>query len=196
MLKIGITGGIGSGKTTICQLFELLGVPVYYADNASRQLLGSDPEIKRSVVALFGEEILDEQKMIDRRKVASRVFGNDVALKKLNAIMHPAVGLDFERWLKQHRSVPYIIKEAAIMFESGAYKQLDKIIALTAPEDLRIARVMKRDGSEKEEVERRVAAQMSEQERVERSHYVIVNDEQQLVIPQVLQLHRIFINVI
>jgi dephospho-CoA kinase len=196
MLKIGITGGIGSGKTTICQLFELLGVPVYYADNASRQLLGSDPEIKRSVVALFGEEILDEQKMIDRRKVASRVFGNDVALKKLNAIMHPAVGLDFERWLKQHRSVPYIIKEAAIMFESGAYKQLDKIIALTAPEELRIARVMKRDGSEKEEVERRVAAQMSEQERVERSHYVIVNDEQQLVIPQVLQLHRIFINVI
>lgn len=194
MLKIGITGGIGSGKTTICQLFALLGVPVYYADEASRQLLISDPEIKKKVVTLFGEDILEENGWISRKKVAMQVFGNEENLKKLNAIIHPAVGRHFEEWLKQHISFPYIIKEAAILFESGAYKQLDKVIAITAPEELRIARVMKRDGSKREEVLRRMAAQLSEQERVERSQFIIVNDDKQLVIPQVLKLNESFRN--
>lgn len=192
MLKIGITGGIGSGKTTVCQLFELLDVPVYYADDASKQLLISDPEIKKRVVELFGQDILEENGIISRKKVASRVFGNEEGLKKLNAIMHPAVGLHFEKWLEQQTSSSYIIKEAAILFESGAYKQLDKVIAITAPEELRISRVMKRDGSKREEVTRRMAAQLSEQERVERSQFIIVNDDQQLVIPQVLKLHELF----
>jgi dephospho-CoA kinase len=192
MLKIGITGGIGSGKTTVCRIFELLGVPIYYADEASKKLLVTDPEIKREIVAVFGEEVLDEQQTISRKKVAARVFGNESELKKLNAIMHPAVALHFESWLKGYVSQPYILKEAAIMFESGAYKQMDKIITVSAPEELRIARVLNRDVVTREEVQRRLHAQLSEEERIKRSQYVIVNDEQQLVIPQVMELHQLF----
>jgi dephospho-CoA kinase len=192
MLKIGITGGIGSGKTTVCRIFELLGVPIYYADEASKKLLVTDPEIKKEIVAVFGEEVLDEQQTISRKKVAARVFGNESELKKLNAIMHPAVALHFESWLKGYVSQPYILKEAAIMFESGAYKQMDKIITVSAPEELRIARVLNRDVVTREEVQRRLHAQLSEEERIKRSQYVIVNDEQQLVIPQVMELHQLF----
>jgi dephospho-CoA kinase len=192
MLKIGITGGIGSGKTTVCRIFELLGVPIYYADEASKKLLVTDPEIKREIVAVFGEEVLDAQQTISRKKVAARVFGNESELKKLNAIMHPAVALHFESWLKGYVSQPYIVKEAAIMFESGAYKQMDKIITVSAPEELRIARVLNRDVVTREEVQRRLHAQLSEEERIKRSQYVIVNDEQQLVIPQVMELHQLF----
>jgi dephospho-CoA kinase len=192
MLKIGITGGIGSGKTTICQVFELLGVPVYYADVASKQLLISDSDIHRRVVDLFGKDILDENKRISRKKVALKVFGDEDALQKLNAIMHPAVGQHFEQWLLKHAAAPYIMKEAAILFESGAHKQLDQVIAITAPSELRIQRVMKRDGVTREEVLRRMEAQLPEEERTKRSQFVIVNDEQQLVIPQVLKLHKQF----
>jgi dephospho-CoA kinase len=192
MQKIGITGGIGSGKTTVCRIFELLGVPIYYADEASKKLLVTDPEIKREIVAVFGEEVLDAQQTISRKKVAARVFGNESELKKLNAIMHPAVALHFESWLKGYVSQPYIVKEAAIMFESGAYKQMDKIITVSAPEELRIARVLNRDVVTREEVQRRLHAQLSEEERIKRSQYVIVNDEQQLVIPQVMELHQLF----
>jgi dephospho-CoA kinase len=192
MLKIGITGGIGSGKTTVCRLFELLGVPVYYADEASKMVLVTDPAIKKSILAVFGEEVLDEHKSISRKKVAALVFGNETQLKKLNAIMHPAVALHFESWLKQYTSHPYIIKEAAIMFESGAYQQMDKIVTITAPEELRITRVLKRDASSTEDIQRRMNAQLPEEERIKRSQYVIVNDEEQLVIPQVMKLHSLF----
>jgi dephospho-CoA kinase len=192
MLKVGITGGIGSGKTTVCRLFELLAVPVYYADEASKQLLTTDPEIKKSIIAVFGEEVLQEDKSISRKKVAARVFADEAQLKKLNAIMHPAVGLHFELWVKKHSNHPYIIKEAAIMFESGADKQMDKIITVSAPEELRIARVLNRDLVTNEEVQRRISAQLSEKERIKRSDYVIVNDEEQMVIPQVIKLHGLF----
>ncbi|HET6227058.1 MAG TPA: dephospho-CoA kinase [Bacteroidia bacterium] len=190
MLKIGITGGIGSGKTTICKVFEVLGVPVYYADDASRQLLENDKDVQHKVIAAFGEHVLDETGRIARKKVAAVVFGNEEQLKKLNGIIHPAVALHFESWLKQHQQYFYILKEAAIMFESGAYLQLDKIITITAPEQLRIARVMKRDGTSKQEIERRMKAQLPEEERIKRSQFVIVNDEQELVIPQIMEVHR------
>ena len=194
MLKIGITGGIGSGKTTVCKLFELLGTPVYYADDASKQLLVSDPGIKAKIVTVFGEGILDENNSISRQKVAQHVFGNEEELKKLNFIMHPAVALHFDTWLKQHSTSVYILKEAAIMFESGAYLQMDQIITVAATEELRIMRVMKRDGTSREEVLRRIKAQLSEEERIKRSQYIIRNDEQQMVIPQVLKLHQKFLS--
>jgi dephospho-CoA kinase len=193
MLKIGITGGIGSGKTTVCKVFELLGVPVYYADDASKELLVSDPVIKKKIVELFGEGILDEQQLISRKKVAAHVFGKDAELKKLNNILHPAVGIHFEHWLEKNAAFPYIIKEAAILFESGAYRKLDQVIAVTAPEALRISRVMKRDGSEKEQVLSRIKAQLPEEERIKRSQFVIVNNEEEMVIPQVLRLHEQFL---
>jgi dephospho-CoA kinase len=192
MLKVGITGGIGSGKTTVCKLFELLDVPVYYADDASKKLLVSDPEIKKSILSVFGECVLDEQQSISRKKVAALVFGNEAELKKLNAILHPAVAMHFDSWLKEHTDKSYILKEAAILFESGAYRQMDKIITVVAPEELRIARVLKRDAVSKEEIQRRMHAQLSDEERIKRSDYVIVNDEEQLMIPQVMKLHEMF----
>jgi|SRR3954463_10606584 dephospho-CoA kinase len=190
MLKIGITGGIGSGKTTVCKVFELLGIPVYYADDTSRNLLENDLEIKKKIIAAFGEQVIDSTGRIGRKKVASIVFGNEEKLNQLNAIIHPAVGDHFEKWLLMHLASPYILKEAAILFESGAYKQVDKVITITAPETLRITRVMKRDGTSTEDIELRIKAQLSEEERVKRSQFVIVNDEQQLVIPQVMKLHK------
>ena len=190
MIKIGITGGIGSGKTTVCKIFELLGVPVYYADEASRELLENDKEIKNKIVAVFGEEVLDDAGGIVRKKVANLVFENEAQLQKLNAIIHPAVGFHFEDWLKQHITAPYILKEAAILFESGAYKQMDKVISISAPSELRIDRVVKRDGVSKEEVEFRIKNQLTEEERIKRSQFVIVNDEEQLLIPQVIKIHQ------
>jgi len=190
MLKIGITGGIGSGKTTVCKVFELLGVPVYYADAAARELLENDNNIKDKIVAVFGDGVIDENNRIVRTKIASLVFGNKEKLEMLNGIIHPEVALHFETWLKQYSTVSYILKEAAIMFESGAYLQMDKLITVSAPEALRIARVTKRDGVSAEEVKRRIQNQLSEEERIQRSGYVIKNDEQQLVIPQIIELHK------
>lgn len=193
MLKIGITGGIGSGKTTVCRIFELLGTPVYYADEVSRELFASDPGIKSAILNLFGEGVLDKDNALSRKKIAERVFGDEEQLKKLNSIIHPAVAEHFDLWLMQHSTFPYIIKEAAIMFESGAYLQMDKIITVTAPVDQRIARVMKRDRTSAEAIQRRMNAQLPEEERIKRSQFIIVNDEQQLVIPQVIELHQKFL---
>ena len=192
MLKIGITGGIGSGKTTVCRIFELIGAPVYYADDASKNLLLRDEEIKKKIVAVFGKDVLDETEQVSRKKIATLVFGNPGQLAKINSIMHPAVALDFERWMKAHAAYTYVIKEAAILFESGTDKQLDKVITVTAPEELRISRVIKRDNATEEEVRRRMRMQLSDEEKIKRSAYTLVNDEQQLVIPQVLELHRTF----
>lgn len=190
MYKIGITGGIGSGKSTICKVFELLGVPVYYADVAARELLENDAEVKNKITAIFGKEVIDENGDIIRKKVASLVFGNENQLNKLNGIIHPAVALHFETWLKQRMAAPYILKEAAILFESGAYLQMDKIITVSAPVELRIARVVKRDTVSQEEVKQRMKNQLSEEERIKRAQFVIVNDEKQLVIPQIMELHE------
>lgn len=180
MLKIGITGGIGSGKTTVCRLFELLGVPVYYADDESKKLLTDDKAVKEQVLKLFGT--------IDRKQLAGIVFNDKQKLEQLNAILHPAVGLHFENWLNK-QNTPYILKEAAILFESGAYKQVDKVLTIIAPLELKIQRTMKRDNVTKEEVERRMKLQMTDDEKVKRSDFVIKNNEQDLLIPQVLSLH-------
>ncbi|HEY0030911.1 MAG TPA: dephospho-CoA kinase [Bacteroidia bacterium] len=187
MLKIGITGGIGSGKSTVCRVFELLGIPVYYADTESKKLL-SDAIVKAAILKLFGNSVLDEQKNIDRRKIAAQVFNDTAALENLNAILHPAVGIHFENWLKKQHS-PYVIKEAAILFESGAYKQVDQVIAVTAPLELKLKRTINRDKVSREEVLQRMNHQMSDEEKIKRSQFVINNDEKELLIPQVLEIH-------
>ena len=193
MRKLGITGGIGSGKSTVCKVFELLGVPVYYADDEARSLLENDAEVKGKIVQQFGAEVLDENSVIDRKKLAAIVFINADRLALLNAIVHPAVANHFERWLKKNEQSAYIVKEAAILFESGAYKGVDEIITVVAPPELKIARVMKRDKSTAEQVMQRIKNQMSDEEKIKRSQYVIHNDEQQLLIPQVLSIHsRLF----
>lgn len=191
MKRIGITGGIGSGKSTVCKLFALLGVPVYAADDESKKLLDDNASVKLAIVGAFGESILDESGFIDRKQLATLVFNDKMKLDQLNGIVHPAVAKHFEDWCKKQSNVPYILKEAAILFESGANKGVDEVIVVTAPKDIRIQRVIGRDKVSSEEVEKRMANQWPEEEKVKLANYVLTNDEQQLLIPQVLQLHAV-----
>jgi dephospho-CoA kinase len=188
MIRAGITGGIGSGKSTVCSVFEVLGVPVYYADAEAKKLL-DDPAILSAILQKLGNEVLTENR-IDRKKLAVVVFNDAAKLAELNAIVHPAVKKHFSDWCDAHEHFPYVLKEAAILFESEAYKQVQKIITVTAPPEIRIGRVMKRDGSSRMEVEKRIGAQLNDEEKVKRSDFVLVNDEQQLLIPEIMRIHR------
>ncbi len=193
MQKIGITGGIGSGKTTASKVFELLGVPVYYSDEESKQLLYNDETIKEKVVALFGNSVLNILGDIDRKALGTIVFKDKEKLQQLNAILHPAVALHFTEWAKTKSNENYILKEAAILFESGANKQVEKVITVSAPEDLKIKRAMHRDTISKEQVEQRMKNQMSDEEKIKLSQFVIYNDEEQLLIPQIIKIHKALI---
>ena len=195
MLKIGITGGIGSGKSTVCKVFETLGIPVYYADTEAKKLLDTDTTVFQLVRTAFGEVILNDLGKIDRKKMAAIVFADDEKLAKLNSIIHPAVAKHFEKWLLQQKNAPYILKEAAILFESGANKQVDKVIAVTAPLELRIERIVKRDNVSEKEVKKRIKNQWTEEEIVKRSDYVIINDEVELVVPRVMEVHQELVRV-
>ncbi len=189
MKKVGITGGIGSGKTTVCKVFELLGAPVFYADDESKKLLFNDADIKRKILEAFGDAVLSASGFVDRMLLSSVVFNNKEKLEQLNAILHPAVGHRFEQWVEEKKQHPYILKEAAILFESGAYKQVDMVITVTAPVSLKIQRAMKRDNITMEQVEQRILNQMSDEDKMARSQFVVHNDEQHLLIPQILKIH-------
>ncbi len=189
MLKVGVTGGIGSGKSLVCKLFEQFGVPVYYADQAATEIF-YQAEVQQQLIKTFGKEILDNTGVVDRKKLADLVFTDTNLLDKLNAIIHPAVALDVEKWNIQHAAVPYVLKEAAILFESGTNIGLHKIITVIAPVELRIARIEKSRGLVREEIERRMNTQLNDEEKMKRSDFVIYNDEQQLLIPQVLAIHQ------
>ena len=188
MLKIGLTGGIGSGKTTVAQVFELLGVPVYYADAASRRLYHSDPELMQQIKANFGDDMY-EGNQLNRAKMAAVVFSDPEKLELLNQLVHPPTIRDAEKWMKE-QTAPYVIKEAALLFESGAAAGLDYIIGVQAPVHLRIKRVMDRDGVSREEVQRRMNRQIDDTIKMKLCDFVIRNNEQELVIPQVLALHE------
>lgn len=187
MLQVGLTGGIGSGKTTVARVFRTLGIPVFEADAAGRTLLAENREVKTAVVARFGQDVLRDGH-IDRAALARIVFTDQQALKDLNAIIHPAVRVAFKQW-SGIQVAPYVLMEAAILAESGGAKHMDRIIVVTAPEDLRIHRVMQRDGVEEETVRTRLANQISEDERLKTADHVIMNDDTRLVIPQVLAVH-------
>jgi len=193
MIQVGITGGIGSGKTTVCKVFELLGVPVYYADDEAKHLLDFNHEVKTSIVSYFGKEVLNEDGAINRKKLASFVFNDKGKLEKLNSIVHPAVAAHFEGWITRHSHYPYILKEAAILFESNINTAIDKVITVTAPVELKINRAMQRDKITREQVEQRMQNQMSDEEKIKRSQFVIYNDEQQLLIPQILTIHSLLV---
>ncbi len=193
MLKIGITGGIGSGKTTVAKVFEQLGVPIYYADFWAKEIMNTEPLVKERLKELFGKDIYDSEGKANRKEIAEQVFKDKTKLNELNSVIHPAVWLHGENWLKQHADKPYILKEAAILFESGGNKGLDKVIMISAPKDLRIERVMKRDNVTREEVEARMANQWDDEKKIALSDLVIVNDDRNLVIPQVLEIHKGFI---
>ena len=190
MLRIGLTGGIGSGKSTVAMMFETLGIPVYYADAAAKRLMHEDAGLKEKIKKQFGEAAYINE-MLNRSYLAEMVFNSTEKIEQLNAIVHPATLADAENWMKL-QTAPYAIKEAALIFESGSQQQLDYVIGVYAPAALRIQRVMQRDNITREEVLTRMSKQIKEEIKMKLCDFVIVNDEQDLLIPQVLSLHRRF----
>jgi len=191
VLRIGVTGGIGSGKSTVCAVFSQLGIPVYSADSAAKRLMREDAALRSEILEAFGPQSYSGTEP-NRAFLAAAVFGNPEKREILNQLVHPAVFKDFEHWCAQQHA-PYVIKEAAIMFESGSYKQVHEVVAVTAPLELRIQRVMERDGSSREEILKRIQAQMPQEEVVKRAHDVINNDGTHSLIRQVVGLHRQFL---
>jgi dephospho-CoA kinase len=187
-LKVGLTGGIGSGKTTVAKMFELLNVPVYYADAASKRLYKTDKELMQKLKAHFGDDIYNGEEL-NRTKLASLVFADAQQLTLLNSLVHPPTIRDAEQWM-QAQTTPYVIKEAALLFESGSVAGLDYVIGVYAPQHLRLKRVMERDNATREDVLNRIARQIDEEIKMKLCDFVIVNNEQELVIPQVLKLHE------
>jgi len=190
--RVGITGGIGSGKTTVCQIFGSLGIPVYYADDWAKWLINNEDALKKGIVEIFGAEAYLPDGAYNRPFVAKVVFENKQKLAALNALVHPAVEHHSRSWheVQAASGVPYTLKEAALIIESGSHQFLDFLIVVTAPEVLRVQRVVQRDGVTKEQVRARMANQLSEAEKVALADFVIVNDGTQALIPQVWQIHR------
>ena len=189
MLKIGLTGGIGSGKTTVAKVLEVLGVPVYYADEAAKELMHSNELLKQQLILHFGRETYFEDGQLNRKHVSSIVFNNKEKLELLNSLVHPATIADAKEWFSKQQS-PYVVKEAALLFESGTAEGLDYVIGVTAPAALRIKRVMDRDGVAADEVKRRMANQVDEALKMKLCDFVLHNNEQELLLPQVLALHN------
>ena len=171
---IGLTGGIGSGKSTIANYIASKGVPVYIADDEAKKIMERD-DVKQKIQNLFNESILNLDKTLNRKKIAEFVFNNPEKLKELKAIVHPKVQLHFKHWVKEHESFPYIIKEVAILFETGGNKQCDKVILITAPKELRIKRAMKRDNLTKKDILVRINNQLPDSEKIKLSDFVVEN---------------------
>lgn len=189
MLKVGITGGIGSGKSTIADIFRLYDIKVYNSDERARALMNESEDLRWKIKSLFGEKAYKDNKL-DRALLGKIVFENEDFLGKLNAIVHPAVGDDFEVWCKKYREAPYILKEAALIFEAGINTDLDYVILVTAPEEMRIDRVTKRDNSDKQSVRARIANQWPDKKKMLLSDYVILNDGRHSLLRQVEEVHK------
>lgn len=194
MLKVGITGGIGSGKTTVCQIFATLGIPIYYADVRAKELMISDADLIQQIKKLFGENAYLNGEL-NRKYIAEKAFHDKNLLQQLNTIVHPAVFQNTLNWFQTHHNKAYTLYEAAIMFESGSYKLMDKMISVFAPLEDRISRTMKRDHISREEVLERVNKQMPEEEKMKRADFVIYNDHSQPLIQQVLTIHQQLISI-
>lgn len=188
MLDIGLTGGIGSGKTTVARIFEEFGVPCYYADTRAKEIMNEDEELRSALISEFGPDVYADG-VLNRGFLAQIIFEDSSARDEVNALVHPAVGRDYEEW-KAAQKAPYVLKEAAILFETGGYKMSDAVILVTAPEEVRIDRVMKRDSTSREKVKARMDAQWSDAKKEQLADFIIFNDGKQLLIPQVKQIHE------
>lgn len=191
MTKIGITGGIGTGKTVVCKIFETFGIPVYYSDQRAKYLMENDKNLIRQITENFGQVYTKDGKL-NRKKLAQIIFNDKNKLQTINQIVHPAVKADFLLWSKKQQT-PYVIKESALLFESKQYTDLDYIVTVWAPLELRIIRTMQRDNISRQKVIERINNQLDDQVKIYRSDFLIINDEQTALLPQILNLHKFFL---
>tara|TARA_B100000886_G_C20423434_1_gene492693 strand:- start:707 stop:1282 length:576 start_codon:yes stop_codon:yes gene_type:complete len=187
MKRIGLTGNIGSGKTIIASCFEVLNIPIFNSDNVAKLLMNKDVNLKQSLIAEFGKDVFLNNEL-NRKYLSKLAFNDDLVLKRLNALVHPVIQEAFEKWSIQ-QSGAYIIKEAAILFESNTYQSLDAIICISCPEEIRLKRILKRNDLSEKEVRQRMSHQWAEEKKISLSDYVITNDNTSLVIPQILSVH-------
>jgi len=193
MLKVGVTGGIGSGKTTVCKVFELLGIPVFYADDVAKSIMQTDPVLKTALLNTFGENAYTKDGMLNRAYISSIVFNDKQELEKLNSLVHPAVLRAFDNWVLEHHESPYVIKEAALLYESGGFKMCNKSILVIAPTLIKMNRVKLRDGISEEDIQLRMNRQFSDEMKIKYADHILNNDEKQLLIPQIIHLHQQFL---
>jgi len=192
-IQIGITGGIGSGKTLVSKIFAVLGVPVYDADSRAKNIMTTDGILIEQIKKEFGSLSYDARGMLNREYLSATVFGKQDKLKQLNALVHPRVAIDYEKWVTEQGASNYVLKEAALLFESGSYKMMDKIILVSAPKEIRMKRVLARDSHRtKEDVEKIILNQLSESEKEANANFIIRNNESELIVPQILDLHKRF----
>lgn len=193
LLRVGLTGGIGSGKSTVARLLEMMGAAVYVADDRAKALMVDDDELRRGIVGLFGADAYGADGRLNRQMIAGRVFSDATLLERLNGLVHPAVERDFAAWAERcdgaARRPAYVVEEAAVLIESGGWRRMDCLVAVTAPVEVRVERVMRRDGASREQALARIAAQMDEQKRLSFADRVVVADDRHLLIPQVVELH-------
>lgn len=192
--QVGITGGIGSGKSLVCKIFKCFGIPIYDADSHAKALMTTDGILIANIQKEFGLLSYNTDGSVNRSYLGETVFNDPEKLRKLNSLVHPRVREDYARWIIQNSKQPYVLKEAALLFEAGSNEELNKIIVVHAPEDLRIKRVLLRDAHRTEELVKEImSSQMAEEEKLKRADFILHNDESQLLIPQVLELHKMFI---
>lgn len=192
-LQIGITGGIGSGKSLVCRVFQVLGVPTYDADSRAKILMTTDGILIDQIKKEFGSLSYNSEGVLNREFLSERVFGEEEKLRKLNSFVHPRVAEDFKQWVERQADNKYVLKEAALLFESGSYLTLDKIILVTAPEAMRIKRVLARDKHRTQaDIKNIIKNQLPEEEKEMKADHIIRNDEHRLILPQVLELHERF----
>jgi dephospho-CoA kinase len=189
MLKIGITGGIGSGKTMVCRIFETLSIPVFYADDESKRILFTDRSVLNQVMKIFGDEVFSNG-IPDRKKLATIVFSNPEKLRQLNSILHSNVFQHFDNWMMEKKDSPYILMEAALIYETAREDFLDKVIVVSAPEEIRIRRIRVRDKISEADIRARMKQQYSQELKEQKADFIIENDENQLLIPQVMDIHE------
>lgn len=188
-LKIGITGGIGSGKSTVCKLFELIGIPIFEADSWAKKLTNTHPQIRKELIRLYGKDIYSPTGTIDRKKLASIIFNDQIQLQKVNNLIHPVVRDEFRAWSEMQKT-PYVIHEAAILFESGVYKMMDYNILVSAPKTLRVERIVHRDHTTTEQINERMEKQWSDKQKRKLADTEIKNDNTELIIPRVIKIDK------
>ena len=189
MITVGITGNLGSGKSTVCRVFSMLGIPVFNSDEQARIIMNTDPHVRQKLTKLFGDDVYMNNQL-NRKLISDIIFNNKNSLKKINSVVHPAVRNTFNQWRTSHRNFPYIINEAAILVESGGNKDVDKLILVTAPEKLRIERVIKRDKRSVNEIKNITNNQLPDDKKVSFADFIIENNDKKLILPTIIEIHN------